>query len=86
MRTETRNAIYECFFNDGTLTAVDDVSSKVIHPLLNIKNLYVLNAMKSLVSRGYAKKMYAWRTHYWTITDAGIDYIRKVSKSLRCRS
>lgn len=35
-----------------------------------------LALFQSLKSRGLVKAQYAWRHHYWFLTDEGIDYIR----------
>ncbi|KAL5111736.1 40S ribosomal protein S10 [Taenia crassiceps] len=60
-----RNSIYEYLLNEGVMTAIEDVRPKCIHPA-------------SLVSRGYVKKRFAWRTFYWFLTNEGIDYLREV--------
>uniref|UniRef100_A0A0R3W6M1 S10_plectin domain-containing protein n=1 Tax=Taenia asiatica TaxID=60517 RepID=A0A0R3W6M1_TAEAS len=73
-----RNSIYEYLLNEGVMTAVEDVRPKCIHPAIKVRNLYVMNVMKSLVSRGYVKKRFAWRTFYWFLTNEGIDYLREV--------
>ncbi|CDS40253.1 40S ribosomal protein S10 [Echinococcus multilocularis] len=75
-----RNSIYEYLLNEGVMTAVEDVRPKCIHPAVKVRNLYVMNVMKSLVSRGYVKKRFAWRTFYWFLTNEGIDYLREVRK------
>lgn len=75
-----RNSIYEYLLNEGVMTAIEDVRPKCIHPAVKVRNLYVMNVMKSLVSRGYVKKRFAWRTFYWFLTNEGIDYLREVCK------
>lgn len=73
-----RNSIYEYLLSEGVMTAIEDVSPKCVHPAIKVRNLYVMNVMKSLVSRGYVKKRFAWRTFYWFLTNEGIDYLREV--------
>ncbi|KAL7062822.1 hypothetical protein AAHC03_01459 [Spirometra sp. Aus1] len=75
---QVKRAIYEYLLNEGVMTAIEDVRPKCIHPAVKVRNLYVMNVMKSLVSRGYAKKRFAWRTYYWFLTNEGIDYLREV--------
>ena len=59
------------------MTAIEDTKPKCMHPAVKVRNLYVMNVMKSLVSRGYVKKRFAWRTYYWFLTNEGIDYLRE---------
>merc|ERR1719419_1862113 len=33
--------------------------------------------MQSLVSRGHCEEQFCWQHIYWTLTDAGIEYIRE---------
>ncbi|KAM3173209.1 hypothetical protein ACTXT7_012959 [Hymenolepis weldensis] len=73
-----RNSIYEYLLNEGVMTAIEDPRPKVLHPAVKVRNLYVMNVMKSLVSRGYVRKRFAWRTYYWFLTNEGIDYLREV--------
>lgn len=73
-----RNSIYEYLLNEGVMTAIENVNPKCIHPAVKVRNLYVMMVMKSLVSRGYVKKNFAWRTFYWCLTNEGIDYLRQV--------
>uniref|UniRef100_A0A5K3FXN2 S10_plectin domain-containing protein n=1 Tax=Mesocestoides corti TaxID=53468 RepID=A0A5K3FXN2_MESCO len=73
-----RNSIYEYLLNEGVMTAIEDARPKCIHPAVKVRNLYVMNVLKSLVSRGYVKKRFAWRTFYWFLTNEGIDYLREV--------
>nr|CDS32854.1 40S ribosomal protein S10 [Hymenolepis microstoma] len=73
-----RNSIYEYLLNEGVMTAVEDPRPKVLHPAVKVRNLYVMNVMKSLASRGYVRKRFAWRTYYWFLTNEGIDYLREV--------
>ena len=57
------------------LAAKKDFNCK--HNLLDTKNLYVINLMKSLVSRGYAKLQFSWQWYYWFLTDEGIVWLRE---------
>merc|ERR1711972_1233164 len=47
------------------------------HPELDVPNLHVIKALTSLKSRGYVKEQFAWRHHYWTLTNDGITYLRE---------
>lgn len=33
--------------------------------------------LQSLASREYVKEQFAWRHHYWYLTNEGIDYLRE---------
>jgi small subunit ribosomal protein S10e len=46
------------------------------HPDMDVPNLQVIKAMQSLESRGYVKIQFSWQYYYYTLTDAGIQYLR----------
>jgi small subunit ribosomal protein S10e len=75
IQKKDRLAIYTHVFREGAIAAkIDPTISK--HPQINTPNLYVIMLMKSLVSRKYAERTYAWRWAYWTLTESGIEYLR----------
>ena len=41
------------------------------------RSSYVLNLMKSLRSRGYAKETFCWRWFYYYLTEEGVEYLRE---------
>jgi small subunit ribosomal protein S10e len=43
----------------------------------SISNLHVIKAMQSFESKEYVTARYAWRQHYWFLTDTGIEYLRE---------
>lgn len=47
------------------------------HSELDVKNLYVIKACQSLTSRGYLKTQFSWQYYYYTLTPAGLDYLRE---------
>ncbi len=47
------------------------------HADLKLPNLHVMLIMRSMCSRGYVRKQYAWRVQYWFVTDEGLNYIRQ---------
>lgn len=73
--TNDRLAIYRKLFGDGVMIAKKDTRS--IHKETNIKNLYVLNAMKSLVSRNYVNQIFVWQHFHWTLNEEGVSFLRK---------
>merc|ERR1712130_547822 len=47
------------------------------HPELeNIPNLHVIKALTSLHSKGFVREQFAWRHHYWYLTNEGTRYLR----------
>ncbi|XP_043546918.1 40S ribosomal protein S10-like [Chiloscyllium plagiosum] len=74
---ELRN-IYELLFRDGVIVAKDDRRPQSQHPeVQGVTNLQVIQALRSLKSRGYVRESYVWRHHYWYLTDEGIHFLRQ---------
>ena len=61
---------------EGVLVAKKDFNLPK-HQDIDTKNIYVIKALQSLNSRGYVKTQFAWQYYYYTLTDAGIDYLRE---------
>ncbi|KAJ1922236.1 hypothetical protein H4219_000098 [Mycoemilia scoparia] len=70
-----RKLIYEALFKDGVLVAKKD--NNVKHMEIPVRNLEVVMAMKSLNSKGYITTIFSWQYYYYTITEEGIEYLRK---------
>ncbi|VDN01506.1 unnamed protein product [Thelazia callipaeda] len=77
MPTKNRRAIYEYLFKEGVCVAKKDFNLKSHPDIANVTNLEVIKACKSLSSCGYVKEQFAWRHHYWYLTNEGIDYLRE---------
>ena len=77
MPQHDRKLIYEHLFEDGVCVAKKDYNLKSHPEIKNVKNLYVIKALKSLASRGYVKEQFAWRHYYFYLTAEGIAYIRE---------
>merc|ERR1712002_974073 len=73
---KNRIAIYENLFKDGVMVAIKDFNLPKHNELDKVKNLEVIKAMQSLKSRGYVRENFAWRHHYWYLTNEGIQYLR----------
>jgi small subunit ribosomal protein S10e len=73
--TPLRKKILAALFQEGTMVAKKDLSMR-IHPI-GAPNLYVVNLMKSMDSRGFLKTQYSWNYYYYTLTDAGTVYLRQ---------
>jgi len=69
-------AVYAALFNDGVLVARKSTRGINHHTLTDLKNIVVLQLMKSLKSRGYIKETFNWQWFYWVLTDEGVEYIR----------
>uniref|UniRef100_A0A915DT95 Plectin/S10 N-terminal domain-containing protein n=1 Tax=Ditylenchus dipsaci TaxID=166011 RepID=A0A915DT95_9BILA len=75
-----RKKIYEHLFEDGVCIAKQDYNLKSHPEIKGVKNLYVIKALKSLVSRGLVKEQFAWR-HYYFFLNADATHRVKVEQS-----
>ena len=62
---------------EGAMFAPKDLSVKEHPNIPGVPNLYVVKAMQSFESKELVTARYAWRNHYWFLTDAGITYLRE---------
>lgn len=62
-----RLAVYSELFKEGVMVAKKNTRGINHHILTDIQNLYVLEMMKSLKSRGYIKENFSWRWYYWYV-------------------
>ena len=72
--TDQRRKINQYLFKEGVLVAKKDF--EIIHPDLQVKNLYVIKALQSLNSKGYVTTQFSWQHYYYTLTDEGVEYLR----------
>merc|ERR1711879_149911 len=73
--TDDRLKIWRTLFQEGVMIALKD--SRTVHKETNLRNLYVMNALKSLKSKGFVKENYTWQHYHWALTDEGITYLRE---------
>jgi len=71
-----RKKIHEYLFREGVLVAKKDYNLPQ-HPQIETKNLFVIKAMQSLNSKEYVKTQFSWQYYYYTLTPAGLDYLRE---------
>ncbi|KAF5094046.1 hypothetical protein D0Z03_002208 [Geotrichum reessii] len=62
------------FILEGVVVAQKDYNIK--HNEIDTRNLYVIKALQSLTSKGYAKTRFSWQYYYYTLTDSGVEYLR----------
>mmetsp|Transcript_7114 Transcript_7114/g.10485 ORF Transcript_7114/g.10485 Transcript_7114/m.10485 type:complete len:113 (+) Transcript_7114:49-387(+) len=75
--TEHKIEIYKHLLKVGVLIAPVDLQLKS-HPQLNhIPNLHVVKLLQGMVTRGYVRTTYAWRTHYYYLKNEGMTHIRQ---------
>merc|ERR550517_1866876 len=76
--TKNRKLIYQTLFREGALFAEKNhlLPSHPSFKDTGIRNVEVCKLMLSLKSRGFVEENFSWQHFYWTLTDAGIDYIR----------
>eukprot|EP00088_Acartia_fossae_P065111 TRINITY_DN801_c0_g1_i1.p2 TRINITY_DN801_c0_g1~~TRINITY_DN801_c0_g1_i1.p2 ORF type:complete len:163 (-),score=69.69 TRINITY_DN801_c0_g1_i1:3-491(-) len=71
-----RVAIYELLFKEGVMVAERNTKLPKHPELETIPNLHVIKALTSLHSKGYVREQFAWRHHYWYLTNEGTRYLR----------
>ncbi len=47
------------------------------HPEIDVPNLHVLKLMQSFKSKEFVTENFAWRHHYYFLTNEGIEYLRE---------
>lgn len=73
---KNRIEVYKFLFREGVLYAKKDPNLPK-HPEIDVPNLHVLKLMQSFKSKEYVKENFAWRHHYWYLTNDGIEYLRE---------
>eukprot|EP00871_Galdieria_phlegrea_P002788 jgi/Galph1/350/GphlegSOOS_G5016.1 len=73
---KNRVAIYSFILSSGVIVVKKDTHAKK-HLQLDVPNLEVMKMCQSLTSRGYLKEQFSWGYYYYTLTDNGIDYLRR---------
>lgn len=61
---------------EGVVVAKKDFNQPK-HEDIDTKNLYVIKALQSLNSKGFVKTQFSWQYYYYTLTEAGVDYLRE---------
>uniref|UniRef100_A0A7E4VR44 S10_plectin domain-containing protein n=1 Tax=Panagrellus redivivus TaxID=6233 RepID=A0A7E4VR44_PANRE len=77
MPQSDRKKIYEHLFAEGVAIAKKDFNLKSHPEIEGVKNLYVIKAIQSLVSKGLVKEQFAWRHYYFYLNDEGTAYLRE---------
>ena len=47
------------------------------HHILDVPNIHVLDALKSLKSKNHVKEVFNWQWHYYFLLDSGVEYLRQ---------
>lgn len=74
MPAEVRRKVLRYFFENGVIVVGDDQAA--VHEEIGVLNIYAYQIGRSFVSRGFAKKQYAWTHAYYILNDDGIEYLR----------
>src|SRR5690554_8204044 len=61
---------------DGVLVAKKDFNAPK-HDEIDVPNRQVIKALKALDSKQFVKTQFSWQYYYYTLTDAGIEYLRE---------
>ena len=67
--------ILEALLAEGVLVCKANIDG--LHPTVGVKNLYVVQLMRSFESKEYVRRTFAWRHHYYYLTEKGANYIRE---------
>lgn len=63
---------------EGAIVVKKDViGQKELGADLVLPNLEVMKLLQSFASRGYVEETFNWRYYYYSLTDAGIKYLRE---------
>lgn len=73
---EEKRAVYTYLLKEGVITVKKD-SYLPKHQHLDMTNLKVQMIVKSLKSRGYLNDVFSWMWSYYTVTNAGVQYLVK---------
>ena len=60
-------------FTEGVMVCKKEFGK---HLKLDVSNLEVMSLMRSFKAKKYVDEVFVWSHYYWTLTDAGIEYIR----------
>jgi len=74
--TKNIKAILSYLFKEGVLVARKDHTLDK-HENIEVPNLHVVKLLQSLKSKNLVKEQFNWSRFYWTLTDEGIEYLRK---------
>ena len=67
--------LWKLFITEGCMICLNDTfHNNTI--LKGIPNLHIIMMMKSFESKKFVRKTYAWKHHYWFLTNEGIEYLR----------
>eukprot|EP01080_Neovahlkampfia_damariscottae_P000221 gene221-4467_t len=75
---KNRVEVYSHLFKEGVLICHDD-KAEPRHPHIPypVPNLHVIRLMRTFETKGFVKKQFAWRYHYWFLTNEGVTYLRE---------
>eukprot|EP01068_Selenidium_serpulae_P011401 Selendium_serpulae@DN5654_c0_g1_i1.p1 len=73
---KNRKAIYETLFKEGVMVVEKD-PRKARHPDIDVPNLHVMLALRSLKSKNLVTEIFNWRHHYFFLNNDGIESLRE---------
>eukprot|EP01062_Namystynia_karyoxenos_P038244 TRINITY_DN27766_c0_g1_i1.p2 TRINITY_DN27766_c0_g1~~TRINITY_DN27766_c0_g1_i1.p2 ORF type:complete len:171 (+),score=42.67 TRINITY_DN27766_c0_g1_i1:51-563(+) len=77
IETKNREAILQYLFREGVIVA-ENKNQKKHAGVEGVTNLEVIQLMRGFETRKLVKRQYAWRHHYYFITDEGITHLRDI--------
>mmetsp|Transcript_7110 Transcript_7110/g.13110 ORF Transcript_7110/g.13110 Transcript_7110/m.13110 type:complete len:155 (+) Transcript_7110:35-499(+) len=74
---KARLDILTYLFSEGVLVCSKDPHLKK-HKQIGVPNIYVMKLMQSLKSNDYVHEIFNWQWMYYSLTNQGIEYLRRV--------
>merc|ERR1712187_1056455 len=74
VKRQEKQVLFSYLLNEGVITVKEESTGK--HDATKIDNLKVMVVMRSLDSRGFAKRTFTWQHRYYTITTEGCSFLR----------
>merc|ERR1740139_859728 len=74
VKKQERATLWAYLLNEGVCAVKQTNCGK--HEATKIDNLKVWNVLRSMESRGFSERVFAWEHRYYSITESGCAYLR----------
>merc|ERR1711862_168325 len=74
VKRREKQVIYSYLLNEGACSVREDFCGK--HEGTKVDNIKVMVTVTSLTSRGYLNRLFCWRHNYYTVTEAGVTWLK----------
>ncbi len=72
---KNRLEVYTHLFRNGVIAVKKDIFAAK-HQQIDVPNVQVMKLMVVLKSKDYITEVFSWQWHYFTLTAAGVEYLR----------